>query len=167
MPQSAAAGAVQPFWMGGAVLWAVALGYSDCRYRRLPNLLTLGGGMVGVLSWAVTGASPFGASGISMLDGSGLALLLTLPGYFLRQLGAGDVKLLVAVALLGGSAAVLATFVVGALATVAAAGLWILFGPRFGFIPGSGRWLPFGAGLALGFVVAVLSGQVGDVQWPQ
>ncbi|HZX32440.1 MAG TPA: prepilin peptidase [Rhodocyclaceae bacterium] len=154
-------------WVGLSALWAVALAYSDCRHRRLPNVATLGGGLIGLLALAVTGTSPLGASGMSMLAGSGLALLLTLPGYFLRQLGAGDVKLLLAVALLGGTAAVLAAFVVGALVTVAAAGLWIFVAPRFGLMPGSGRWLPFGAGLALGFVLAIAGGQVGEVQWPQ
>lgn len=166
MPHLAAVG-ISQLWMAVSVLWAVALGYSDFRRRRLPNVLTLGAGAFGLLSLAVTGASPLGASGMSMLAGSGLALILTLPGYFLRQLGAGDVKLLLAVALLGGSAAVLATFVIGALVTVAVAGAWIFLGPRFGLVAGSGRWLPFGAGLALGFAWAAVSGQVGDVSWPR
>lgn len=165
MPLSAAA--MPPIGETISVAWACTLVYWDWRYRRLPNVLTLGAGLVGVAFLAITGASPLGAGGTSMLAGSGLALLLTLPGYFLRQLGAGDVKLLVAVALLGGSAAALVAFVIGSLATITAAGAWVFLGARFGLLPGSGKWLPFGASLAVGFVVAVVFGQVGEVPWPR
>ncbi|HJW24507.1 MAG TPA: prepilin peptidase [Rhodocyclaceae bacterium] len=152
-------------WGVLAVLWAFAIGYWDLQCRRVPNVLTFGAILVALASFAVTGASPLGADGISILAGAGLALILTLPGYLLRQLGAGDVKLLLAVALLGGTMATLVSFVVGSLTSVAAAGAWVFWGPRFGHVPSSGKWLPFGAALALGFAVAVVSGQVGQLPW--
>lgn len=144
-----------------AVIWACAIGFWDLSRRRIPNFLTFGAGAAALGVLAATGASPLGADARSVLAGVGLGLVLTLPGYFLRQLGAGDVKLLVAVALLGGTAATLASFVLGALAAGAAAAARLVLGPRLGLPPATGRHLPFGACLALGFVVAVIGGQAG------
>jgi prepilin peptidase CpaA len=145
--------------------WAALVGYWDLRYRRIPNGLTFGAMSVGIVDWALAGASPLGAGGAFMAIGAGLALLLTLPGYFLRQLGAGDVKLLLAIALLGGTAAVLISFVLGALGAAAVVGVRLLVGPGLGLAPVAGRWLPFGACLAMGFIVAVLTGQTGALPW--
>ncbi len=147
------------------IVWGVALGYWDIRYRRLPNVLTFGAALAGLGSWLITGASPLGASALSMLAGAGVALLLTVPGYLLRQLGAGDVKLLVAIALLGGASMTLASFVAGSLLAGAVVVAWIFLGPRFGLPPLAGRRLPFGACLAAGLVAALLSGQVSDPPW--
>lgn len=149
-----------PGWSAAVVLWAFALGYWDIQWRRLPNAMTLGAALAGLASWGFTGASSLGATGMSMLMGAALALMLTLPGYFFRQLGGGDVKLLLAVAVLGGVQATLTTFVVGALAAVG----WLVLSLRIG-LPTTGRRLPFGAALALGFAVAVIFGQTGDLAW--
>jgi len=163
MTMAAPAGGL-PGWGMAVLLWAFALGYWDLRHRRLPNALTFAAALAGLGSWAILGASPLGASGMSMLAGSGIALLLTVPGYLLHKLGAGDVKLLVAVALLGGVAATLVSFVVGALIAGIGAGARALLGSRFGLPPvAAGRQLPFGTALALGFAVAVLGGHVGDL----
>lgn len=152
-------------WEVAAVVWAFAIGGWDFFHRRIPNVLVAAATLAALGNWVVSGASPLGASGVSMVAGGGLSLLLTLPGYLMRQLGAGDVKLLLAIALLGGAAAAVASFVVGALTAGAAAGAWVLVGPRFGLPPPAGRRLPFGACLALGFAVAVLSGQTGELRW--
>ncbi|MEX0580166.1 MAG: A24 family peptidase [Mycobacterium sp.] len=93
--------------MGGAGLlgcgtvlgWAAALVVMDLRHRRLPNLLTLPGA-VAILAGA--GAAGLGAS--ALLGGlalSGLYLLVHLadPG----GLGAGDVKLALALGALTGA----------------------------------------------------------------
>lgn len=165
MPPLAVPAAGPPGWGMAAILWTLALGYWDIQHRRLPNVLTLGAALAGVVSWAVLGTSPLGADGASMLVGVGLALLLTLPGYLLHKLGGGDVKLLVAVALLGGAAATMVSFVIGALVTVATAGAGV-FLSRFRLAPVPDQRLPFGAGLALGFAVALLGGQIGGLPWP-
>lgn len=154
-------------WQVTAVAWALAIGAWDLSRRRVPNLLTLGAVAVAAAWLAVTGASPLGADLVSVLSGAGFALLVTLPGYFTRTLGAGDVKLLLAIALLGGILPTLVSFVVGALTAGAVALVWLMFGSRFGWPPIAGRTLPFGAALALGFVVAVVAGQLGALAWPR
>ena len=68
-------------------------GWSDIRTRRIPNLLTLSGLVVGLLLRAVDGYTPL-AHGLA---GAGLALLIALPFFAGGALGGGDTKLLVAV----------------------------------------------------------------------
>jgi prepilin peptidase CpaA len=65
----------------------------DVRSGRIPNPLTLGGLMLGLLLRALGGVDAL-AHG---LLGAGLALLLALPFFAVRALGGGDVKLLVVV----------------------------------------------------------------------
>ncbi len=149
----------------GALLWAFALGYWDVFHRRVPNLLVFGAAALSLVSLAVTGSSPLGAGGWSMLGASGLALLLTLPGYLTNKLGAGDVKLLLAVALFGGVTVTLITFVIGALVTVGVAGAFLMLGGRYGLQSATGKYLPFGAALALGFGVALVCKQAGGLPW--
>lgn len=149
-----------------AVIWSVAIASMDVAQRRVPNALTFGAMLLAVIAFFWTGLSPLGAGGASMLIGATLSLVLTLPGYLTHKLGAGDVKLLLAIALLGGTAAVLTSFVVGTLTIVVVAVCWVWLGPGFGFSYPGGKSLPFGAALALGFVVAVIRGHVGDVPWP-
>lgn len=162
-PWAISSGAPPLVWEVSAVLWAAALAYSDISRRRLPNSLVLGAALVGLVHLAFTGTSPLGAGAVSMAAAFGVALLFTLPGYLPGKLGAGDVKLLCAIALLGGLPATLFTFVVGALLTLAAAWGCAVVGPRLGWQPATGRWLPFGAALAIGFVLAVISG---TEDWP-
>ena len=65
----------------------------DVRTGRIPNVLTLGGLISGLLLRAWGGADAL-AHG---LLGAGLALLVALPFFAVRALGGGDVKLLVVV----------------------------------------------------------------------
>lgn len=167
MPLPAVASGPSVAWQMTAVIWALAIGGWDVFRRRIPNVLTLGAVLVAVGSLALTGASPLGADSVSVLTGGAVALLFTLPGYFARKLGAGDVKLLLAVALLGGAVATLVSFVIGALVAGAVAGAWVVLGPRFGLPLPTGKQLPFGAALALGFTVAVIGGHVGNLPWPR
>ena len=83
----------QAVWLLAAMLGALA-GFTDWRWRRIPNWLTVSGAVVGV-------AANFAAAGlrgvkISLL-GLGLGLLLLLPFVLVRALGAGDWKLVAAV----------------------------------------------------------------------
>lgn len=139
-----------------AVIWALALAYSDLTERRIPNYLVFSaiGVCLFVLAWG--GEAPLGGAPLSVAGGLGLAMLLTLPGYLTRRLGAGDVKMLLAVATMGGHALVLQTFVIGSLL---AAGL-VFFYWRFpreqapARLPG--KYLPFGAALAVGLIGSLL-----------
>jgi prepilin peptidase CpaA len=94
----------------------------DYRTMRIPNWLTVGGVLVGLLSSTMsTGRSLDGF--LSALAGMATGLAVLLPLYAMRVMGAGDVKLMAAVgAFLGFPAilyAVLFTFVAGGLAAAA------------------------------------------------
>src|SRR6516164_4837452 len=86
-------------------IWALALALTisaallDWRSRRIPNLLTVPGLLLGVLAHGLLS----GWHGVlTSLEGAGLALVILLPLVLLRGLGAGDWKLMGAVgALLG------------------------------------------------------------------
>ena len=71
-------------------LFAAAAGWSDWRFRRIPNWLTVPGLLLGVavnsLVWGWAGAR-------SSLLGALLGLALLLPFVMVRSLGAGDWKL--------------------------------------------------------------------------
>lgn len=69
------------------------LAYQDCRYRRLPNALTLGGAF---LALAVRYALGFPLGNEGLLGGLLCGLFLLLP-FVLRAAGGGDVKMLFAV----------------------------------------------------------------------
>ena len=72
---------------------------TDLRSRRIPNWLTGGALALGLLGGFWLGGP---SGGLSALGGAALGLLILLPFYAVRGMGAGDVKLLAAVgALLG------------------------------------------------------------------
>jgi prepilin peptidase CpaA len=73
--------------------------YFDLRYQRIPNKLCL----VGLLAALVLQGYTSQWQGLGqVLLGAGLALLLLLPAFYFRCLGAGDVKLMIAVGALSG-----------------------------------------------------------------
>ena len=72
------------------MLLAVIAGWTDSRKRRIPNLLTVPGLLVGI--GFNVGVSGWAGLRTSLL-GAGLGLLLLLPFVLLRSLGAGDWKL--------------------------------------------------------------------------
>jgi len=81
-------------WRTGmlALLLATAA-ISDYRSQRIPNWLVLAGALFGVICNTVMPPSPHDTL-LFPLAGLGLGLLLFLPLYLLRAMGAGDVKLL-------------------------------------------------------------------------
>lgn len=142
-----------------AVLWAMSVAYSDMTERRIPNYLVFGAALVCLFVLAWDGQAPLGGDLLSVAGGFGLALLLTLPGYLTHRLGAGDVKMLLAVATMGGHALVLQTFVIGALLAVLPALAYWYFPGRLGGrvpCPTSSRCLPFGAALGGGLIGSLL-----------
>ncbi len=93
---------------------------TDVKEHRIPNILSLGGVLIGII--VLTSTQGF-AGLFSSLQGMALGLVLFLPFYLLRGMAAGDVKLMAAVgAFIGPSltlAAAAATLIVGAVLAIA------------------------------------------------
>lgn len=79
----------QALWILPALIAAVA-GYTDYRWRRIPNWLTMPGLVLGIAASA-SGSGWTGAK--AALLGAGLGLVILLPFVLVRSLGAGDWKL--------------------------------------------------------------------------
>jgi prepilin peptidase CpaA len=105
--------------------WALLIGWSDLRHRRIPNLLSLTAWLVGAVVLVWSGRSFLGAPWPSACWAALFALAVTLPAYGLGKLGAGDVKFLVAVGLLTSLQVTMATFVVSSLMAGLLALLWL------------------------------------------
>ncbi|MGY2231388.1 prepilin peptidase [Pseudomonas tolaasii] len=147
---------------GAVVLvWLVACAVQDVRQRLLANRLTLGVALLALIYLLWTGTTWLGATAGEGLWAFCLSLLLTLPGYALGRLGAGDLKLLAAFALVSDSHHLLGAFIGAAAANV----LWVLLAPKLwplmsqrlkkamGFLaPDPSRKLPFAPFLLVGFV---------------
>lgn len=78
---------------GTLMLLLIVAAVFDCRSHRIPNWLVLAGLLFGVLYNTAFPASPRDNM-LFPLAGIGLGLLLFLPLYLLRVMGAGDVKLM-------------------------------------------------------------------------
>ncbi|HEX5412681.1 MAG TPA: prepilin peptidase [Terriglobia bacterium] len=79
--------------------WAVALlvalwaGWLDLRFRRIPNWLTVSGFVLGL----ATNGILFGWTGVAGgLEGAGIAIAVLIVPVVLRGIGAGDLKLMIA-----------------------------------------------------------------------
>ena len=107
-------------------VWFFACATQDLIQRQIANILTFGGAALALLYLLWTGSTWLGASagegGWALL----IALLLTLPGYALNKLGAGDVKLLMALALATDRPTILGTLIGAGVCTA----LWWLFASK-------------------------------------
>jgi prepilin peptidase CpaA len=79
----------QALWILPALVAAIA-GYTDLRWRRIPNWLTVPALALGI---AVNSIANGWTGTKAALLGAGLGLLILLPFVLLRSLGAGDWKL--------------------------------------------------------------------------
>ena len=137
------------------VAWALGIVLCDARSRRIPNAFSLGVVICGCAYLAYAGHAVLGGGWLDVLLGLLFALLLTLPAYLMRWLGAGDVKLLLAIASLGGWQAVLISFAVAGILSGVSAVAVTQYATYFRQYPTSKRWAPFGAMLAVGLITSM------------
>lgn len=135
--------------------WCLSVAMADVSSRRIPNVLTLGICLVAICWLLLNGHSILNASLPSVALGMGISLLLTLPAYLTHLLGAGDVKLLLAIALLGGAHLTVSAFVIASILVIiflVAHSLFFRFSRRS---QTPKRWIPFGAALSTGLLCAI------------
>lgn len=135
--------------------WGLGVVLTDVKTRRIPNALSLGAGIFGLGYAIVTGHALLGANWLDLVLGLLLAGLLTVPAYLQRRLGAADVKLLLAIALLGGWKCVLISFIVAGLLGGLGLMAMLQYSNYFARPMPAARWLPFGALLAVGFITSM------------
>ena len=81
------------------LMWLALCTEQDIRERQLSNALTLGVAACALVWLFATGRSWIGAEPSDAGWALAIVMLLTLPGYMLGRFGAGDVKLMGALAL--------------------------------------------------------------------
>jgi prepilin peptidase CpaA len=148
----------------------------DWRNQRIPNLLTLGGALAGIILQALF----FGLDGLlAALGGWAVGFAMLIPGYALQQTGAGDVKLMGAVGtFLGPATALLAgigSIIIGACVSLVfaawgqGASPWQRYGSMLRCLVTTGRTayepprngevmaqnFPYGVAIAVGTLLAV------------
>ncbi len=137
------------------IVWSLTVGAGDLYAKRIPNVLTLGACLVALLWLFITGHSILGAPWQSVIFASLASQLFSLPAYAIHLLGAGDVKLLLAIALIGGKDFTLFSFVIAAVIASISSLVQIIMA-RVGKRPVKmGRWFPFGAALSIGMLCAI------------
>src|SRR5687768_7509464 len=93
------------------LLLLLAAAWHDVRSRRIPNVLVFGGAVAGLLLNTVLSREMGGVGPLGSLSGLGIGLILLLPLYLLRAMGAGDVKLMAMTGTFLGAGGVLAAFI--------------------------------------------------------
>lgn len=107
-------------------IWLAACAAQDLYSRHIANTLTFGAAGLALVYLLWVGQTWLGASAAEGGWALLIALVLTLPGYALNKLGAGDVKLLIALALATDRQMLLGTFIGAGLC----AGLWYWLTPK-------------------------------------
>ncbi|MFK0086355.1 prepilin peptidase [Pseudomonas sp. NPDC090755] len=103
------------------LLWLALCAEQDIRERQIANTLTLGAATCALVYLFMTGHTWIGADASEGGWALAIVMLLTLPGYMLGRFGAGDVKLLGALALATDRMYVLGTFIGAGIAVL----IWI------------------------------------------
>jgi len=104
-------------------LLAAAAGFTDLRWRRIPNWLTVPGCLLGI---AVHSMDAGWRGTRESLLGSGLGLLVLLPFVLVRSLGAGDWKLVGAIGAFFGPERLMAVLFITILVAGVMAGIFVL-----------------------------------------
>ncbi|WP_064117283.1 A24 family peptidase [Pseudomonas fluorescens] len=108
------------------LLWLLLCAAQDARQRRIANSLTLGAAAVALVYLLWSGSTWLGAEAGQGGWACLIALLLTLPGFFMGRMGAGDVKLMTALGLATDGLFILGVFIGAGVASL----VWMLLAPR-------------------------------------
>jgi Flp pilus assembly protein protease CpaA len=144
--------------------WAAAAAAWDLAQHRIPNVLTGGAALVAIACFFFTGHGPLGAA---LRETLGVTAVLAVPGvlaFHTGRLGGGDVKLFLAMSLVGGPLVFATAMLLGSLGCLLLllAGhseiwlLWLrsaaprLLGPLLGR-----RAVPLGVPYGVGLIVAL------------
>lgn len=131
------------------VIWSATVLWSDLSRRRIPNVLTIGMLLLAAVVWLWTGQAWLGGTDKDIALGVVLTLLLTFPAYITHSLGAADVKLLLAIAVLGGWQLVLKSFFVAGFLSLLTAAVLLFARYLMHRSASGGKWIPFGAALVV------------------
>lgn len=156
--------------VGAVLVWLAAVAACDLGWRRIPNVLSLGGAAAALLVLLSTGTSVLGGSPKVACCAALLAVVITLPAYALGGLGAGDVKLAFAIGLISDTVTSTMVLVVGGVLAGLWTAVWLLWrrptaafqGTPEGGQPGSiaairGRPVPIGAIMCAAFAASIMS----------
>ena len=135
------------------LIWAFAVAALDWRQRRVPNLLLLALLLPAIATLAWQGKGLLAATWPVSLLGMAVALAVTLPGYAVSRLGAGDVKLAGVLGLVQGWPSVAWTLMAAAL-ILGAMSLAVVL--HLGIANARSVRMPAAVAFAAGFAVVLL-----------
>lgn len=139
----------------GVGVWTLTIAGIDTWRQKVPNLLLVLALVPAVLAVAVNGHGLLGAGVWASVAGFAIGGLVTLPGYVLHKMGAGDVKLAMVLGLLSGFPGVISWLlygfiVLGLMSAVAMAARhyygapWSRIPAASAFVAGFLAWLAWG-----------------------
>lgn len=131
------------WWL--AALLGLAASVEDLRTRRIPNWVTVGGSVAGIICAASTGWRGLGMA----VAGAAVGFLLMLPLHWIGAMGGGDVKLMAAFGTLLGPAGILSAAAFGAIAGA----IWAL-----GALMRGVRAIPYAPAIVAGVWVSLVGG---------
>lgn len=151
------------------LIWLALCAAQDARERHIANGLTVGAGALVLVYLLWTNSTWLGAEAAQGGWAFLLALAFTLPGYSLRRLGAGDVKLMTALGLATDCKHLLGTFIGAGLTSA----VWLLLAPsvwvhmsqsvraRLRYLgPGASNKQPYAPFVLVGFLLTLAWGHL-------
>ncbi|MFJ7284091.1 prepilin peptidase [Pseudomonas sp. NPDC099000] len=146
------------------LIWLTLCAAQDARERHIANGLTLGAAVLALAYLLWTGTTWLGTEAVQGGWAFLLALAFTLPGYAMKRLGAGDVKLMASLGLATDGTHVLGSFIGAGLASV----IWLMLAPRVWLYmgqelrsrlrylkPGMSKKQPFAPFVLVGFLLTL------------